>query len=83
MMESLLGLLVFLVVVLAFLFGWQSYKNYMLSKQIESMSFMYDMVANMYTTLIDTVMMHEGIDITPYIEQMDVHIGGVRSGKSI
>ena len=37
-MEALLGLLVLLVVTIAFAFGWQSYKNAMLVKQVQSMA---------------------------------------------
>ena len=35
-METLLGSLVLLVVMIAFAFGWQSYKNAILVKQVES-----------------------------------------------
>ena len=80
-MEALLGLLVLLVVTIAFAFGWQSYKNAMLIKQVQSMAHVYAMISEMYTSLADTVMMHEGIDITPYIEA--VTQGGNMNGKHL
>ena len=42
---------------------------------------MYAMISEMYTSLADTVMMHEGIDITPYIEA--VTQGGNMNGKHL
>lgn len=80
-METLLGSLVLLVVMIAFAFGWQSYKNAILVKQVESMAHVYAMVSEMYTSLADTVMMHEGIDITPYIEAITE--GGNMNGKHL
>jgi|LSQX01.1.fsa_nt_gb succinate-acetate transporter protein len=80
-MEALLVLLVFIVVVLAFAFGWQSYKNAMLIKQVRGMTHVYSMVSEMYTSLADTVMMHEGIDIKPYIEA--IAEGGNINGKHL
>lgn len=80
-METLLGFLVLLVVMIAFAFGWQSYKNAILVKQVESMAHVYAMVSEMYTSLADTVMMHEGIDITPYIEAITE--GGNMNGKHL
>ena len=80
-METLLGFLVLLVVMIAFAFGWQSYKNAILVRQVESMAHVYAMVSEMYTSLADTVMMHEGIDITPYIEAITE--GGNMNGKHL
>lgn len=67
-METLIYLLVLIVVIIAFAYGWQSYKNAMLIKQVQSMAHVYEMISDMYTSLAETVMLHEGIDITPYIE---------------
>ena len=80
-MEALLGFLVLLVVMIAFAFGWQSYKNAILVRQIESMTHVYAMISDMYTLLADTVMKHEGIDITPYIEAITE--GGNMNGKHL
>lgn len=80
-MEVLLGFLILLVVMIGFAFGWQSYKNAILVRQLESMAHVYAMVSEMYTSLADTVMTHEGIDITPYIEAITE--GGNMNGKHL
>lgn len=75
-------MLIFFLVWMAFFAGYLLHKNRQLVKQMQSMTFMYDMITNMYTVLAETVMMHEGIDITPYIEGLNV-VGGVRNGKHL
>lgn len=80
-METLLGFLVLLVVMIAFAFGWQSYKNAILVRQVESMTHVYAMISDMYTSLVDIVMLREGIDITPYIKEITE--GGNMNGKHL
>lgn len=80
-METLIYLLVLIVVIIAFAYGWQSYKNAMLIKQVKSMAHVYVMISEMYTSLVDIVMKHEGIDITPYIEVITE--GGNINGKHL
>ena len=80
-MEVLLGFLILLVAMSTFAFGWQSYKNVMLNKQVQSMAHVYEMISDMYTSLVDTVMMNEGIDIRPYIEAITE--GGSMNGKHV
>lgn len=80
-METLIYLLVLIVVLIAFAYGWQSYKNAMLIKQVKSMAHVYVMISEMYTSLVDIVMKHEGIDITPYIEAITE--GGNINGKHL
>ena len=80
-METLIYLLVLIVVIIAFAYGWQSYKNAMLKKQVQSMAHVYKMISDMYTSLAETVMLHEGIDITPYIEA--IIEGGNINGKHL
>jgi type II secretory pathway pseudopilin PulG len=80
-MESLLVLLIISVILLAFAFGWESYKNSLLIKQVQSVAHVYEMISEMYTSLAETVMLHEGIDITPYIEAITE--GGNMNGKHL
>lgn len=80
-MEALLGLLVFIVVLFAFAFGWQSHKRAILIKQVQGMAHVYVIVSEMYTSLADTVMIQEGIDIKPYIEA--IIEGGNMNGKHL